>query len=112
MELETYQDGQCLVLLTTGRVDGTNAAEFQGAVTEATHERDLPVVLDLENLSYISSAGLRVILLIARELRQKDQGFAACSLVTSVREVFEISGFDRIIPVHDSRDAAIDSLSA
>ena len=46
-------------------------------------------------------------LLVARKLQRQDAKFALCSLSDSIREVFEISGFDRIIPVHASRPEAV-----
>ena len=65
------------------------------------------VLLDLSSLSYISSAGLRAILLIGRQLRKQKGTIAVCSLSPIVREVFEISGFDKIFPVYENQEAAI-----
>ena len=61
----------------------------------------------MERLVYISSAGLRVILIIARSLQGENRKFAVCSLVGPVREVFEISGFDKIIQTHDTQAKAV-----
>ena len=55
-----------------GRVDGANARKFQKAVETVIEDSDRAVVLDMENLSYISSAGLRSILLIAKGLQKRD----------------------------------------
>ena len=102
MEIRTEQEGEVLIALTEDRVDGANAREFQDAVQAAIAGQDCPVVLDMERLVYISSAGLRVILIIARSLQGENRKFAVCSLVGPVREVFEISGFDKIIQTHDT----------
>ena len=61
-------------------------------------------------LTYISSAGLRVVLLVAKTLQQQDAKLAVCSLSDSIREVFEISGFDKIVPVYASTGDAISGL--
>ncbi len=98
-----------LVLSAEGRVDGTNASNFQEAIQTAIQDTDQTVVFDFEKLSYISSAGLRAILVVAKTLQQKGVSFAACSMTESVREVFVISGFDKIIPVYDDHQAAISS---
>ena len=103
MEIRTEQEGDVLVALTEDRVDGANAREFQAAIAGT----DSPVVLDMERLVYISSAGLRVILIIARSLQGENRKFAVCSLVGPVREVFEISGFDKIIQTHDTQKKAV-----
>jgi anti-anti-sigma factor len=111
MNVESRREGTSLVLKADGRVDGTNASEFQDAMKAEINEADRAVVLDLEDLTYISSAGLRVVLLIAKDLQRQGAKMAACSLSDPVREVFVISGFDKIIPIHDSQDSAIGSLS-
>ena len=107
MAISTERDGGTLIAKTEGRVDGSNAREFQDALEEAIEPTDTAVVLDLENLSYISSAGLRVILLTAKTLRKQDAKLAVCSLSDSIKQVFEISGFDKIIPIHASQAEAV-----
>ncbi len=111
MELTSVRDGSNVVVGAGERIDGTNAREFQSALDAAIEETDRVVVLDLSDLSYISSAGLRAILMTARSLRRQEGTLAVCSLTDSVREVFEISGFNQIIPVHSSKEEAISALS-
>ena len=110
MRVIIERDGETLVAMAEDRVDGTNASEFQQALEGAIGESDRVVILDCERLSYISSAGLRVVLLTARALQRQNSKFAVCSLSEQIREVFEISGFDKIIPVHATRDAALSEL--
>ena len=112
MGLSVERSDGILIAMAEGRVDGSNAQEFQGALTDAIDPEDRAVVLDLGQITYISSAGLRVILLTARSLRRRDAKLAVCSLSASIREVFEISGFDKIIPVRESRPDAIASFRA
>ena len=107
MEISNERDGGTLIVHAAGRVDGSNSQEFQDGLEAIIGDGDRAVVLDLEQLSYISSSGLRVMLLIARKLQRQEAKFALCSLSESIREVFEISGFDRIIPVHASRPEAV-----
>ena len=103
MELETERQGDTLIAKTDGRVDGANAREFQSALEAAIDDNTSAVILDMERLSYISSAGLRVILLTAKSLQGRNAKFAVCSLSESIQEVFEISGFDKIISIHPSQ---------
>lgn len=110
MNINTERDGGRLVIKTEGRIDGSNASDFQNSVEAVITSEDSTVILDFENLDYISSAGLRVILLIAKDLKQKDKKFAICSLSDMVREIFMISGFDQIIDVHDDLAAASSAL--
>ena len=107
MELETERQGDTLIAKTDGRVDGANAREFQSALEAAIDDNTSAVILDMERLSYISSAGLRVILLTAKSLQGRNAKFAVCSLSESIQEVFEISGFDKIISIHPSQAEAL-----
>ena len=107
LELQTDQIEGALVISVTGRIDGLNAQEFHDNLDKEIAGSDISVVLDLENLSYISSAGLRSILLIAKTLRDKNMKLVLCSLSDPIREIFEIAGFDRIIDVTGSRSDAI-----
>lgn len=111
MEIDTVRQDGALIARAEGRVDGSNAREFQDALAAAIGDTERVVVLDLEQLSYISSAGLRVILLTAKNLEQQQAKFAICSLSASVGEVFRVSGFDKVIPVRDSQEEAINALS-
>ena len=107
MEVETKRQGDTLIAKTDGRVDGANAREFQTALEAAIDANECAVILDMEQLSYISSAGLRVILLLAKALQGQNRKFAICSLSESIQEVFEISGFDKIISIHPSQAEAL-----
>ena len=89
-----------------------NARDFEEALQTAISTDDNTVVMDFEDLSYISSAGLRVILLIAKTLRKRNAELMLCSLSDPIREVFEISGFDKFIPVHASRKEALAAIGS
>ena len=65
------------------------------------------VIIDCGALDYVSSAGLRVFLLAARASQRAGIPFALCALKPAVREVFELSGFSRIITVHADRPTAL-----
>lgn len=111
MEVTAVREGDVLVAGTGNRIDSTNAREFHTALEDVIEAEDRVVILDLANLSYISSAGLRVILMAARSLKKRDAALAVCSLTEPVLEVFEISGFDQIISAYPSRTEAIAALA-
>lgn len=112
MELVINRSNGILVAEAWTRVDGANAGEFEAALSDAIDANDRAVIIDFEHLAYISSAGLRVILLTAKTLRRQSAKFGICGLGDPIREVFEISGFDKVISVYGSRAdalAAVDS---
>ena len=93
-----------------GRIDGSNVVQFEEAVRVAIEDSDRAVIMNFENLVYISSAGLRAILLTAKSLQNRDAKLLLCSLSDRIREVFEISGFDKILPIHATKADALASL--
>ncbi len=112
MEINAERQGGTLIAKAAGRIDGVNASDFEQSLQRAIAEDDTAVIVDLAELSYISSAGLRAVLLTAKSLTQRAAKFALCSPSKPIREVFEISGFDKIIAIHDSRDDAIAAVSS
>ncbi len=111
MNVEVQRQDGNLIALVEGAVDGNNAAHFQSVLQDAVQEGDNAMVLDMEKLTYISSAGLRVLLLVAKDLQKKGAPFAICSLSGQVMELFTVSGFDQIIAIHDTRDLALASFN-
>ena len=107
MEISTERDGGTVVAMPTGRMDGSNAREFQDALDAVIQDNDRALILDFGEVSYISSAGLRVLLVTAKTLQGNGAELSLCSLDDPIREVFSISGFDSIIPIHDSRGDAL-----
>jgi anti-anti-sigma factor len=103
---ERIQD--LLVAIVLGRIDGSNAEEFQHALDAGIQPDDCALLLDFERVAYISSAGLRVCLAMARQFNGPGKQFGLCSPSDPVLEVFTISGFDKIISIYESREAAID----
>ena len=112
MEINAERLDGTLIAKAEGRIDGVNASDFEQSLRGAIEDSDTAVIVDLAELSYISSAGLRAVLLTAKSLTQRAAKFALCSPSKPIREVFEISGFDKIIDIHDSRDAAIAAVKA
>ena len=107
MEIPTEQTSDALILMPGGRIDGQNALDFQSSIDKAIGGLNLPVILELSNLSYISSAGLRVILLLAKTLKSRNIHFSMCAIAPAVKDVFEISGFGNLISIHDTRESAL-----
>ncbi len=111
-ELSTEEHERTLVISVAGRVDGMNTREFRGDLEQKTQEYGgSAIILDFEDLSYISSAGLRAILLVAEALSRRSKRFALCSLPSPILDIIQTTGFDNIIDVYVSRSSAIDAVA-
>ena len=107
MDVDMVRESGALIFKPEGHVDGSNSQEFQQALETAITDDDSAVIMELERLTYISSAGLRVILTIGRALQQRGAKLAICALSPGVSDVFQVSGFDQLLTVTDSREEAL-----
>ena len=112
MNVTTERQGGVLFVLVSGRIDGGNVAAFEEAVRTAFESRDRAVIMDLEKLSYINSAGLRVLLMVANNLSGSPTKFALCAMSDRIRHVIETGGLDKVIPVLPSKAEALASLDS
>jgi len=107
MEGRTLEQGGCAVLELSGRIDATNAKAAEELLLGELQAATGPFVVDMAGVDYVSSAGLRVILVGAKAAQAAGRPFRLCGLRPPVREVFDVSGFSRIIPIFAGRDEAV-----
>ncbi len=110
MEVRMERRGGALLAAPEGRIDSATARDFESKMKAAIQDDDSAVVVNLSQLSYISSAGLRAVLVIAKGLWRRDASFALCELPDTVREIVQLSGFDKIIQIHGSEAEAIEAV--
>jgi len=95
-----------------GRIDSATASAFEQAVQDVFARPGARVLLDFSAVDYISSAGLRVVLMAAKRAKQAQGRLLLCGLPQHVREVFEISGFLKIIDSVADRSEGLRQLAA
>lgn len=99
MDLNDRKENGTLVIRVAGRLDSATAPRFEERLMAAINSGEKRIAVNLESLEYISSAGLRVLLKAARELKAAGGGLALCCMRDYIREVFDLAGFVSIIPV-------------
>lgn len=110
LSVEIEDGDKATILIVAGRVDGSSVGILESAVQEQINAGKKTLVFDFKGLNYISSAGLRALLIAAR-LTQKEGGKALfCALADHIAEIFEISGFNEILEIHDTRATALGAL--
>ncbi len=91
----------------TGRLDSATSGDLESLLIERLDQGCASVVLDLSDLDYISSAGLRVVLMAGKRLRATGGRLALACLRDSVRDLFDMSGFLVLFPVFATLDEAL-----
>ena len=96
------------IIALQGQVNSSNAATVETEVLSVVTQGAKNVLLNMTELSYISSAGLRVVLVLAKRLKQAGGKLVIYGMQPHVREVFDISGFLAILNVAGSRAEALE----
>lgn len=110
MALDIRVEDGVTVIAVGGRIDHTSAPAFKDALLPAVEQAVAAgpgAVLDMTGLDYISSAGLRILMMAAQAAKAKGGALLSCCLGPVVREIFEISRFSFVIPSADSVAAAV-----
>ena len=114
MDLSTRRFADVIVAEPVGRIDYTNAESFKSALWPLlgqSHAEPGAFVLDLSRVNYISSVGLRVLMLAAKEMNAEQRKIAIAAPQPVVREILEISRFNMILAIFPSVREALAQFS-
>ena len=104
MNVNITKEAERTIAEIVGRVDTTTAPEFQKVITDVMTEKPKSLILDCAQLEYISSAGLRALLIIAKTARSSGIKVNLCALTDFVTDVLATSGFDSFFEIKATRD--------
>ena len=99
--------GSACLLRARGRINFLNADLFQAQAMSALVDTDRDVVIDASEVTYLSTSGLAVFMYLWKELRKQNRDLHVCALRPYIRQVFEIIGFDKLIPLDEDLAAAL-----
>jgi len=102
MEIEKQVQGNRCVVGLKGRLDAVTAGELEQSLNQIIEDGNLNIILNLTDLEYVSSAGLRIFLVITKKLKALEGYFCLAGLGGNIKEVIEISGFSTIMPCYDT----------
>ncbi|MCB2216557.1 STAS domain-containing protein [Desulfofustis glycolicus] len=106
MELTTTTDEDLLIISPQGRLDAVTAPLFDRQVEERLPAQATRVLVNCSGLDYISSAGLRSVLALAKKLQNRGGRVVLSDLHGPVREVFEMAGLYSMLKIYDTEAAA------
>jgi anti-anti-sigma factor len=107
MNVQVKASPDYTLVILEGRVDTTNAGEFEKSILEVIETGCTKLILDCSGLNYISSSGLRIFLVVQKKMTAVKGKFNLCSLQPSIKEIFDISGFSSIFSVFADQETAI-----
>jgi len=112
VELASRTENGKSIISLTGRLDAVTAPAFEEQIRALIENGHLALVVDFEKLDYISSAGLRALLVMAKLLQAKGGEARFASVGTTVQSVFDMSGFNSLFRIDSSVAEALDNLSS
>lgn len=110
MEIQSEKQGNAVVIRVTGRMDTLTAPEFETACVQWIDKGERVLLADFSDLEYISSAGLRTIMVVGKKLRVSGGKFGFCQLSSMVERVFSMSGFSAILPIYSTLEEALSKM--
>jgi anti-anti-sigma factor len=106
MELQEERIGDACVVTAKGRLDGAASGPFAeriGGLINGANGTKPKLLIDLAGVDFVSSAGLRAVLILIKKIKASGGAFALCGVQDQVREVLDISGFTPMLSIHDGR---------
>lgn len=105
MEIKDTLENDVVIIQPAGRLDSTSSPEFEQFLRAKIADRN-QLIIDLSNLDYISSAGLRVILAGAKRIDSEKGTMLLCGMKDVIHQIFEVSGFLKILKVEKNLSKA------
>jgi anti-anti-sigma factor len=111
MDIQKERVGDVQVVTAEGRLDGIYSSAFANQVGELITGTNPKILIDFANIDFVTSAGLRAVLLLMKKAKASGGAFALCGINEQVREVLDISGFAEIFSIHPGRAEGIAALN-
>ena len=108
MTITSTHAGDAVVLRVAGRLDAITSPEFEKTCQQCINSESRRMVVDFEGVDYISSAGLRAILLAGKAVHAGGGVLGLSGLRGTVKDTLEMAGFCALYPVYDSMEAALE----
>jgi len=99
-----------LVLRIAGRLDAVSSPETEKKVLNIIDEGKLKIVMDFSGVDYLSSAGMRMLLATTKKLKALTGKLVVCGIKDNVMDVLKMSGFDHVLELADTEEAAMELL--
>ncbi len=111
MEIAAHKEKNVSVVSARGRLDNVTASQFENHLFNFISRGENIFIINFAHLEYISSAGIRSILAIAKKLKEKKGEMIFAGLQDPVKEIFKISGFNSIFRIFSTEEEALAMLN-
>jgi len=112
MEIQMERVGDAYVVTVNGRLDGIYSTAFANQVGELITGTSPKILIDFTDIDFVTSAGLRALLLLVKKAKASGSVFALCGVNAQVLEVLDVSGFTAMFSIHSGRAEGLAAMNA
>lgn len=106
-DISEIQKGDIVILRVKGKLESSLSSTLEKKVFQFINEGNNKLLLDLNDVSYINSAGLRMLLSVKKKVKGLAGTFIVCNLKTEVMEIMKICGFDHVLDIANNEEEAM-----
>ena len=106
-ELQVSDKGDCTVVALTGKIDAATTPLIQTRLLALVHEGKKYIALNFESVTFLASSGLRMLLVVNKEIKSLEGKLVLCDLAETMRDTLEVAGFLPFFVVTATTDEAL-----
>ena len=110
LQIHDSLEQDCCLVEIKGEISFTDISVFQEKMTAVLENKEFPVVIDFSGVTYISSAGLRVLLKFNKDISNRGRKLALFGVNKFVGDVFKVSGFNKIFNIQNDKQKAFQTV--
>jgi len=110
MEVTSKSSDNAIIIYVDGDLTTNSSPVVEAEINEILEGAVTNVVINVEKVDFIASTGLRIILKLGKRLDNEELKLVVCSMNATTKSVFEMSGFNRMFPIFETEDEALESL--
>lgn len=107
MEVSLEERGEVVIVRVKGRLDAASSPQLQAAIDSVVDGGHFKILLNFQEVDYLSSAGMRLMLAVSKKLSSLEGKVVACSLHDDVMEVIKMAGFNQVIEFYPSESESL-----
>jgi anti-anti-sigma factor len=107
VDVTEEKKGDILILRMRGRLDAISSPSTEKKVFDSINSGQEKLLLDLSGISYLSSAGMRMLLSTTKKLKSLSGKLVVCNVTSNVMDVLKMSGFDHVLEISSTEDEAL-----
>ncbi len=107
VDVKEEKKGDILILRMRGRLDAVSSPSAEKKVFESINSGESKLLIDFSGVSYLSSAGMRMLLSTTKKLKSLSGRLVVCSVTSNVMDVLKMSGFDHVLEISQTEEEGL-----